>query len=59
MNMKHIMEEMRNIARNQPVAPGDTLSHATAKECERRGWIRRNKDGKWIPTKNAPFTSVR
>lgn len=58
MKEKNILEEARNIARNAPVFPGDTISHATAAECERRGWIRRDERGDWIPTATCPFTVV-
>lgn len=56
---KHVLEEARNIALNAPVWPGDTLSHAAARECERRGWATRDCDGNWIPTSHAPFTLAR
>lgn len=47
---RHCVEEMRNIADNYPVFPGDTISHESANECGRRGWAVRNTDGNWIPT---------
>jgi len=55
---KHILEEARNIARNAPVFPGDTISHATARECVRRGWAVRDNNGDFIPTKICPFQLV-
>ena len=55
---KNVREEARNIARNSPVFPGDTISHRTAKECERRGWTERDSNGNWLPTKSCPFTST-
>lgn len=45
-----IRRELRNVSRGQPLWPGDTLSHATAKECEARGWTRRNAEGGWVLT---------
>lgn len=59
MRERNILEEARNIARNAPVFPGDTISHRTAAECERRGWIQRNADGYWIPTETCPWTVVK
>ena len=46
----HVLEEARNIALNQPVASGDTISHKTAAICEARGWAIRDADGNWIAT---------
>ena len=56
MTEKQVLEEARNIARNAPVFPGDTLSHASARECAQRGWIKRDANGDWIPTSTCPFT---
>lgn len=47
---RHLLEELRNVVGHYPLFPGDTLSHATAKACAERGWIRRNTNGDWIPT---------
>ncbi len=58
MEEKVILEEARNVARHWPVFPGDTLSHASAYECARRGWIRRDSDGNWRPTLRCPWTVV-
>ena len=55
---KHVLEEARNIARNAPVFPGDTLSHSTAYECMRRGWATRDDNGDFIPTNDCPFQLV-
>lgn len=41
----HVFEELGNIALNQPVFPGDTISHPTARACEDRGWVRRDGSG--------------
>ena len=56
---KNVREEARNIALNQPLFPGDTISHRTAKECARRGWAKRNENGDWIATELCPFTATR
>ena len=55
---KNVIAEARNIARNAPVFPGSTISHGTAKECEKMGWAVRNDIGDWIPTKICPFTVI-
>jgi hypothetical protein len=55
---KNVRAEAMNIARNHPVFPGDTISHRTAAEVERRGWAKRNDDGDWVPTDTCPFTLV-
>lgn len=47
---RHYIEELANVVENYPLFAGETISHATAKECARRGWIVRNADGDWIPT---------
>lgn len=51
MQERHLIEELENVATNYPVFAGDTLSHQTARGCSDRGWIVRNVDGDWIPTK--------
>lgn len=43
-------EELQNIVANEPLCPGDTLSHETADECVRRGWARRRRDGRYVAT---------
>jgi hypothetical protein len=48
MEERHIWEEMVNIARNQPLFAGDTISHATANECVRRGWAARDEQARFI-----------
>lgn len=58
MTEKHVLEEARNIARHGRVWPGDTLSHATARECEQRGWARRDDAGYFVPTPQCPFQIV-
>ena len=45
-----VLEELRNVAKNQPLWPGDTISPYTARECARLGWIERNADGDWVTT---------
>lgn len=58
MMEKHVREEMRNIARNQPVFAGDTISHATANECVKRGWAKRDDNGDFVAVPGAPFTVI-
>lgn len=58
MKETHVLQEMRNIARHYPVFPGDTLSHATANECVRRGWAERDENGDFVPTGKGPFHVV-
>lgn len=58
MDEKHFLEEARNVARNQPVFPGDTISHATAEECARRGWIERDENGYWVATESCPWRAL-
>ena len=50
MTEAHIYGELRNVIRGAPLWPGDTVSHAGARECARRGWIERDGDGRWVPT---------
>ncbi len=50
MNEKHILEELKNICQNEPLWPGDTISHQGANGCIGRGWARRNDDGDIIST---------
>jgi hypothetical protein len=45
------MEQLRCVVRHYPLWPGDTLSHKLAKACTQAGWIVRDADGNWIPTK--------
>lgn len=45
-----VLEELRNIVHNYPLFPGNTISHATANECVRRGWAERNLEGDFLPT---------
>ena len=52
---KLAMEEARNIATGAPLWPGDTLSHATAQDCYKRGWAIRDADGNWVPTIENPY----
>lgn len=46
----HVREQIIAIVRGAPLWPGDTISHAAANECGRRGWARRDEDGCWVPT---------
>ena len=48
---RHMLEELRNVVKNYPLFPGSTISHNTAKACAKMGWIVRQKDGNWIPTR--------
>ena len=45
-----VLRELNNIIHGEPLWPGDTLSHATATACVRRGWALRNSDGCFVPT---------
>jgi len=49
MTEDNVVEELRNIWSHYPVFPGDTLSHATANECVKRGWAKRDESGNFIP----------
>ena len=44
------MEEFENIAKNQPVFPGDTLSHRGAKVLTLAGLVERNNGGYHVLT---------
>jgi hypothetical protein len=48
----NLMEELGNVVKNQPLWPGDTVSHAGAYELQRLGLIRRCGEGNdyWCPT---------
>ncbi len=48
-NENAVLEQLSAVVMHYPVAPGDTLSHALAAECARRGWICRDRAGSWIP----------
>lgn len=50
MQEKHYLEELGNIVENAPVFPGDTISHAGANECVRRGWAERDDNSDFVPT---------
>lgn len=50
MTEREIREELTNIVQNEPVFPGDTISHATANECVRRGWARRDDRSYFVST---------
>lgn len=45
------MQEFENIAKNQPVFPGDTISHRGAKVLTRAGLVERNNGGYHVLTK--------
>lgn len=47
---KDALEELNNICQNYPVYAGKTISHAGARECSDRGWVKRNTEGDWVPT---------
>lgn len=51
IGIQHVVEELENVVRNYPVFLGDTISHETARRAAERGWIVRNADGDWIPTR--------
>ena len=44
-------EELKNIVRNWPVFAGDVISKDQVKFLESLGWIKRDDDGDWMPTK--------
>jgi len=48
---RHLIEELRNVVEHYPLFPGDTVSHEGARRCCDRGWIVRQADGCWIPTR--------
>jgi len=50
MQAHHVTEELRNIALHSPLWPGDTISHATARECVRLGWATMDSDGNYCIT---------
>ena len=50
MNERVILEELHNIVANEPVFPGDTISHRSAGECVERGWATRDADGDFVST---------
>ena len=45
-----VLEELHNIVLNYPLFAGNTLSHATANECVRRKWAKRDSNGDFLPT---------
>ena len=42
---KHIQEELYNIYINEPLDPGDSISHVTLNECINREWAQKNYNG--------------
>jgi hypothetical protein len=48
----NLMDELSNVAQNQPLWPGDTVSHAGADELCRLGLIKRSGEGNnyWVLT---------
>lgn len=49
-SIPHLLQELRNVAENEPVFAGDTISHASAAGCGDFGWISRDTNGDWITT---------
>lgn len=45
-----VVDELRNVYRNSPVFPGDTVSHRTAEELVRRGMAERDGEGNFVIT---------
>ena len=45
-----VYEELANIVKNEPVFPGDTISHKTARQCVELGWASRNAQGDFVAT---------
>lgn len=50
MERWRLMEEFENIAKNQPVFPGDTISHRGAKVLTLAGLVERNNGGYHVLT---------
>jgi len=50
MERWRLMEEFELIAKNQPVWPGNTLSHSGVKALARAGLTKRNSEGDHILT---------
>jgi len=48
---KLMLEQLQAVIDGYPLWPGDTISHRSAKACMLAGWIVRQKDGNWIPTR--------
>ena len=48
MERWRLMEEFENVAKNEPLEPGDTISHGGAKALSMAGLILRVPDGQWI-----------
>lgn len=51
---ENMLEEQRNINRNWPLFPGDTISKEGAVACVDRGWAYRDEAGFFRPTAEAP-----
>lgn len=58
-DLRRALEELDNIRRNQPVWPGDTISHRGAVDCVRRGWAKRNENGDFVLTDEGPDVTAR
>jgi len=59
MEERHVHEELLNIINNAPLWAGHTILHATADECGRRGWAKRDADARWVPTIDGILAAMR
>ncbi len=55
----NVRAELQNIVIHGPLFTGETLSHATAKECEARGWAERDTEGNLVATELGLSEAVR
>ena len=47
-----VLEQLRSVIDSYPLPPGDTISHSAARACCQLGYIVRDADGNWIPTRS-------
>ncbi len=50
MNAHNLLEELRNVSKNEPLFAGDTISHATANELVAMRWAKRDANGDFVVT---------
>lgn len=53
--LKKNYDELINVYKNQPVEPGDTISHQGAKELHQCGYIDRPNTSRWLITVRGMF----